>query len=51
MARNDEIWKSASVSMDFLEGMRGAIPLAAEQIDVMLRVIRAACPISKTFST
>jgi tRNA (cmo5U34)-methyltransferase len=44
MQRNDVIWKSAEVSKDFLEGMRGAIPLAAEQIDVMLRVIDAAQP-------
>jgi len=44
MQRQDGVWKSAAVSKDFLEGMRGAIPLAAEQLDVMLRVIQAACP-------
>lgn len=40
----DTVWQSASVTRYFLEGVRGAIPLAAEQLDVMLRVIRAAQP-------
>jgi tRNA (cmo5U34)-methyltransferase len=44
MARNDTIWQSSEVALDFLEGMRGAIPLAGEQIDVMLRLIGAALP-------
>jgi ubiquinone/menaquinone biosynthesis C-methylase UbiE len=39
--RNDEIWKTDSVVRTFLDGVRGGIPLAAEQIDVMLRVIEA----------
>ena len=44
MQRNDRVWQSASVSTDFLEGMRGAIPLAAEQLAVMVRVIQEARP-------
>jgi len=36
-----EAWKSASLARTFLEGVRGGIPFAAEQIDVMLRVIQA----------
>jgi SAM-dependent methyltransferase len=44
MQRNDRVWQSASVSMDFLEGMRGAIPLAAEQLDVMVRIIQQSRP-------
>jgi tRNA (cmo5U34)-methyltransferase len=44
MQRQDVVWKSETVSKDFLEGMRGAIPLAAEQLDVMLHVIQAARP-------
>lgn len=44
MQRNDKVWQSATVAQDFLEGMRGAIPLATEQLDVMLRVIGAAQP-------
>jgi tRNA (cmo5U34)-methyltransferase len=49
MQRQDIVWKSAQVSRDFLEGMRGAIPLAAEQLDVMLRVIHAARPDLENF--
>ena len=37
-----EVWKSASLSAKYLEGVRGAIPLAAEQIDILLRLIAAA---------
>jgi len=35
-----DVWKSAFVVDQFLTGVRGAIPLAAEQIDLMLRLIR-----------
>jgi len=49
MLRNDTVWQSANVAQEFLEGMRGAIPLANEQLDVMLRVIRAAQPELKNF--
>jgi tRNA (cmo5U34)-methyltransferase len=44
MARTDEVWKSEALVQTFLQGVRGGIPLAAEQIDVMLRLI-AACNI------
>ena len=40
--RTDQIWKSQSLAATYLEGVRAAIPLALEQIDVMLRLI-AAC--------
>jgi tRNA (cmo5U34)-methyltransferase len=40
--RTDEIWKTSSLAAVYLEGVRGALPLAQEQIDVMLRLI-AAC--------
>ncbi|MDY6781555.1 MAG: class I SAM-dependent methyltransferase [Cyanobacteriota bacterium] len=36
------IWESEDLSRTYLEGVRGAIPLASEQIDVLLRTIRAA---------
>ena len=39
MARTDEAWKSASIAQAFLQGIRGGLPMAAEQIDVMLRLI------------
>ena len=35
------VWKSSELAAAYLDGIRGAIPLAAEQIDVMLRVIAA----------
>ncbi len=38
----DAVWKSSSLATTFLEGVRGAIPFAEAQIDVMLRLI-AAC--------
>jgi tRNA (cmo5U34)-methyltransferase len=38
--QNYEIWKTAKLSKTFLEGVRGAIPLAVEQIDILLRVIQ-----------
>jgi ubiquinone/menaquinone biosynthesis C-methylase UbiE len=37
----DEVWKISAVASAFLEGIRGAIPLAREQMDVMLRVLAA----------
>lgn len=36
------IWQTAAQTNTYLDGVRGAIPLAHEQIDVMLRLIRAA---------
>ena len=41
MRRPDEVWKSDSLVRNFLGGVRGGIPFAAEQIDVMLRLIAA----------
>src|SRR5579864_2509463 len=38
----DEVWTTPSLVAVYLEGVRGAIPLAQEQIDIMLRLI-AAC--------
>jgi len=40
--RTDQVWKSQSLAATYLEGVRAAIPLALEQIEVMLRLI-AAC--------
>lgn len=41
MSRGDEVWKNNSLAQAFLDGVRGAIPLAGEQIEVMLRLIKA----------
>lgn len=38
-SRQDRVWKSEHLSQTFLTGVRGAIPLAAEQIDLILRLI------------
>ncbi len=40
--KQDTVWQQASLTQTYLEGVRGAIPLAAEQIELMLRLIRAA---------
>jgi ubiquinone/menaquinone biosynthesis C-methylase UbiE len=45
----DRVWQSAEVAHGFLEGVRGAIPLAAEQLDIMMRVIRADRPELNSF--
>lgn len=44
MRINDKVWQTEAVTKTFLEGVRGAIPLAAEQIDVMLRIIQSNNP-------
>lgn len=41
MGRPDELWKTDALVRTFLDGVRGGIPFAAEQIDVMLRLIEA----------
>jgi tRNA (cmo5U34)-methyltransferase len=44
----DAVWKSAELATAFLEGVRGAIPFAQAQIDIMLRLIAASGrPISR----
>ena len=44
MNQNYQVWETAELSQTFLEGVRGAIPLASEQIDVMLRIIQKVRP-------
>jgi tRNA (cmo5U34)-methyltransferase len=39
--RAGEIWKNAALVRTFLDGVRGGIPFATEQIEAMLRVIEA----------
>jgi tRNA (cmo5U34)-methyltransferase len=43
-SKQDVIWQSARVAYNFLDNVRDGIPLAGEQIDVMLRVIHKARP-------
>ncbi len=46
--RGDTAWQAASLTDAYLEGVRGAIPLAAEQIDIIVRLARAARPNART---
>ncbi|MFQ5419807.1 MAG: class I SAM-dependent methyltransferase, partial [Anaerolineae bacterium] len=48
MSVQDTVWQGAELTQAFLEGVRGAIPLATEQIDIMLRLVRAAKPTVNT---
>ena len=43
------IWKDNEVAQNFLEGVRSAIPLAATQIDCLLRLIRLTQPEVRSF--
>lgn len=38
------IWKTASLTQTFLQNRRGGIPLAAEQIDIITRILQIARP-------
>lgn len=40
MEKDYQVWKTAELSRNFLDGVRGAIPLAAEQIEILLRIIK-----------
>ena len=42
--KKDVVWKDQTLVKNYLTGVRGAIPMANEQIDVMLRTIRALRP-------
>lgn len=42
--RRDRVWQASDLSQAYLDGVRGAIPLAAEQIDAMVRIIRLVRP-------
>jgi tRNA (cmo5U34)-methyltransferase len=42
MDNNSQAWRRQELAKTFLEDVRAGIPLAAEQIDVLLRVVRLA---------
>lgn len=42
MQRADEIWKDRDLVRTFLDGVRGGVPYAADQLAIMLRVLAAA---------
>lgn len=37
---NYEVWKTKSLAERYLTGVRGAVPMAKEQFDVILRLIK-----------
>jgi ubiquinone/menaquinone biosynthesis C-methylase UbiE len=43
----DKIWQSSEVAKRYLEGIRGAVPFAAQQIEVMMRLIHSRETIHK----
>ncbi len=45
--RTDGVWKAPELAAIFLDGVRGAIPLAEEQIEVMVRLIAASGPVGR----
>jgi tRNA (cmo5U34)-methyltransferase len=40
--RQDKVWQATGLTDTYLEGVRAAIPFAAEQIDIIVRLSRAA---------
>lgn len=42
-------WRSAKLTEDYLEGVRGGIPLAETQIEVIIRIIKSWIPEMNTF--
>lgn len=42
--RRDDVWQGEALAATYLDGVRGAIPLAAEQIAILARLARAARP-------
>jgi SAM-dependent methyltransferase len=49
MGRKDTIWTSSEVSKKYLEGVRGAIPLAKEQIQIIQKIVKKTVPNAKNF--
>lgn len=49
MNSQDQVWKCESLGKQYLEGVRGAIPFAEQQIELMLRIVDKACPRLRRF--
>jgi len=49
MNTTDQVWRTDDVVQRYLAGVRGGIPLAAEQIRILLRLVEAAVPNVGTF--
>jgi tRNA (cmo5U34)-methyltransferase len=44
MSATHEVWKTKELGQRYLEGVRGALPFAAEQIELILRLTRHTVP-------
>ncbi|NEO55025.1 MAG: methyltransferase domain-containing protein [Okeania sp. SIO3B5] len=44
MSQNYQVWTKADLAQKYLSGVRSAIPLATEQIEIILRIIQATIP-------
>lgn len=49
MNQNYKVWQNSELAQTFLEGVRGAIPLAHEQIDILSRIIHQVKPQIENF--
>lgn len=49
MQRKDTVWKSGALGRQYLEGVRGAIPLAEAQIELVLFLMRQWVPRVRSF--
>jgi tRNA (cmo5U34)-methyltransferase len=43
-ARHDTVWQDPALAKHFVHGVRGSIPLAQTQLDVILRIVKAWMP-------
>ncbi len=39
MSQNYQVWKTTELAQKYLSGVRSAVPLATEQIEIILRII------------
>ncbi len=49
MTKTPHVWQTLDLSKKYLEGIRGGIPLAGEQLDVILRIVRKLTPEANKF--
>lgn len=50
MMRLDTVWQSETLAHSFLQGVRGGIPYAADQLQIMLRLIASNQPAVESFA-
>ena len=50
MQRGDTAWQTEAVARAYLTGVRGAIPLATTQLEILVRVVRTFQPHPRLWS-